>query len=91
MSVRHAIESRPVTDVYLVGARPTSLGAPRVTEGRSPPTAHLDHVQVDGVLALLSGLVGEDRVMVVATHDDRVEPLGNQVLDLGRHQEERRR
>jgi putative ABC transport system ATP-binding protein len=55
------------------------------------PTAHLDHVQVEGVLALLSGLVGEDRVIVVSTHDDRLEPLGNQVLDLGRHQEERRR
>jgi putative ABC transport system ATP-binding protein len=55
------------------------------------PTAHLDHVQVDGVLALLSGLMGEDRVMVVATHDDRLGPLGNQVLDLGHHQEERRR
>jgi putative ABC transport system ATP-binding protein len=55
------------------------------------PTAHLDHVQVDGVLALLSGLVGEERVIVVATHDDRLAPLGNQVLDLGRHQEERRR
>jgi putative ABC transport system ATP-binding protein len=54
------------------------------------PTAHLDHVQVDGVLALLSALLSEDRVMVVATHDDRLEPLGNQVLDLGRHQEERR-
>jgi putative ABC transport system permease protein len=36
VSVRHAIESAPVTDVYLVGARPGALGSPRVSEGRAP-------------------------------------------------------
>jgi putative ABC transport system permease protein len=37
VSIRHAIESSPVTDVYLVGARPGGLGTPKVAEGR-PPT-----------------------------------------------------
>ncbi len=36
VSIRHAIESRPVTDVYLVGARPGGLGVPRVRSGRPP-------------------------------------------------------
>jgi len=48
------------------------------------PTAHLDHANVDGVLALLAGLMDEERVMVIATHDDRVHALGGQLVDLGR-------
>jgi putative ABC transport system ATP-binding protein len=48
------------------------------------PTAHLDHAQVEGVLALLAGLMDGERVMVIATHDDRVHALGGQRVDLGR-------
>ena len=48
------------------------------------PTAHLDHTQVDGVLGLLAGLMDGDRVMVIATHDDRLLALGGQRVDLGR-------
>ena len=48
------------------------------------PTAHLDHTQVDGVLRLLAGLMDGERVMVIATHDDRVLALGGQRVDLGR-------
>lgn len=48
------------------------------------PTAHLDHTQVDGVLRLLAGLMDGDRVMVIATHDDRLLALGGQRVDLGR-------
>jgi len=47
------------------------------------PTAHLDHVQVDGVLELLAGLVAPGRVLVAATHDDRLLALGGQRVDLG--------
>jgi putative ABC transport system ATP-binding protein len=47
------------------------------------PTAHLDHAQVEGVLGLLAGLMDGDRVMVIATHDDRVLALGGQRVDLG--------
>jgi putative ABC transport system ATP-binding protein len=48
------------------------------------PTAHLDHTQVDGVLRLLAGLMDGERVMVIATHDDRLLALGGQRVDLGR-------
>jgi putative ABC transport system ATP-binding protein len=50
------------------------------------PTAHLDHTQVDGVLAILAGLVKPERVIVIATHDDRVLALGTQTVDLGHRQ-----
>ena len=36
VSIRHAIESSPPTDVYLIGARAGGLGAPVVTKGRAP-------------------------------------------------------
>jgi putative ABC transport system permease protein len=36
VSVRHSIESAPITDVYLVGARPGGLGMPHPIVGRAP-------------------------------------------------------
>ena len=39
VSIRHAIESSPVTDVYLVGAQPGGLGMPAAVEGREPRRA----------------------------------------------------
>ncbi|HVF14837.1 MAG TPA: ABC transporter permease [Acidimicrobiales bacterium] len=36
VSIRHAIESTPVTDVYLIGTRPGGLGIPEVRDGRAP-------------------------------------------------------
>ncbi len=46
------------------------------------PTAHLDYLQVEGILALLRRLATGGRVVVVATHDDRMLPLGDWVVDL---------
>lgn len=46
------------------------------------PTAHLDHVQVEGVLRLLRELASPGRIVVVATHDDRVAQLADQVVEL---------
>jgi putative ABC transport system ATP-binding protein len=46
------------------------------------PTAHLDYVQVDGVLKLLRRLADGERVIVVVTHDDRLLPLADQVVEL---------
>lgn len=47
------------------------------------PTAHLDPLQVDGVLALLRTLAGEGRTVIISTHDDRLRPLADVVIDLG--------
>jgi putative ABC transport system ATP-binding protein len=46
------------------------------------PTAHLDYVQVDGVLRLLQDLRGPGRIIVIATHDDRLLPLADRVVHL---------
>jgi putative ABC transport system ATP-binding protein len=46
------------------------------------PTAHLDYLQVEGILALLRELASPGRVVVVATHDDRMLPLADRVVDL---------
>jgi putative ABC transport system ATP-binding protein len=46
------------------------------------PTAHLDYLQVEGVLALIRGIASPGRVVVVATHDDRMLPLADRVIDM---------
>lgn len=46
------------------------------------PTAHLDYIQVDGVLRLLRDLAQPGRVVVVATHDERLLPLADRVVEL---------
>jgi len=46
------------------------------------PTAHLDYIQVDRVLRLLRELAEPGRVVVVATHDERLLPLADRVVEL---------
>ena len=46
------------------------------------PTAHLDYIQVDGVLKLIRGLADDGRLVVVATHDERLIPLADGVVNL---------
>ena len=46
------------------------------------PTAHLDYVQVEGVLGLIRELAAPGRLVVVATHDDRFNPLADRVVEL---------
>jgi putative ABC transport system ATP-binding protein len=46
------------------------------------PTAHLDHVQVEGVLQLIRGLAEPGRLVLVATHDDRVTNIADRVVEL---------
>jgi putative ABC transport system ATP-binding protein len=46
------------------------------------PTAHLDYLQVEGVLMLVRELAAPGRLVVVATHDDRFAPLADRVIQL---------
>jgi putative ABC transport system ATP-binding protein len=46
------------------------------------PTAHLDHVQVEGVLQLMRELAAPGRTLLVATHDDRVTDIADAVIEL---------
>ena len=46
------------------------------------PTAQLDYVQVEGVLRLLRSLAGPGRIVVVATHDERLLPMADGIIEL---------
>lgn len=46
------------------------------------PTAHLDYIQVDGVIRLLRELASPGRLVVIATHDERLLPLADRVVEL---------
>jgi putative ABC transport system ATP-binding protein len=48
------------------------------------PTAHLDYIQVEGILKLLRELATPERVVLVATHDERLLPLADRVIELTR-------
>ena len=50
--------------------------------------AHLDHVQVEVVIALLRRLAAEGRTVVVATHDDRMIPMADSVVEMSPKLEE---
>ena len=49
------------------------------------PTAHLDYISVEEVLLLIRRLATPGRVVVVATHDDRFNPLADRVIELRPH------
>ena len=49
------------------------------------PTAHLDYIQVEEVLTLVRELAAGERVVVVATHDTRMLPLADNVVELVPH------
>ena len=49
------------------------------------PTAHLDYIQVEEVLRLIRELASGERVVVVATHDSRMLPLADRVVELVPH------
>jgi putative ABC transport system ATP-binding protein len=46
------------------------------------PTAHLDFIQVEEVLRLIRSLAQGERVVVVATHDSRMLPLADHVVEM---------
>jgi putative ABC transport system ATP-binding protein len=46
------------------------------------PTAHLDFIQVEEVLRAIRELASGERVVVVATHDHRMLPLADKVVEL---------
>jgi putative ABC transport system ATP-binding protein len=49
------------------------------------PTAHLDYIQVEGILRLLRDLARPGRMVVVATHDERIIQLADKVIALTPH------
>src|SRR6201995_3634076 len=61
-------------------ARAIALDPPLVLADE--PTAHLDFIEVEEVLRLIRELADGDRVVVVATHDARILPMADRVVEL---------
>jgi putative ABC transport system ATP-binding protein len=49
------------------------------------PTAHLDHIQVEGILVLIRKLAARGRLVLVSTHDDRITHIADRVIELVPH------
>ena len=49
------------------------------------PTASLDHVQVEVVLRILRSLTDRGRTLLVSTHDPRLIPLADQLIEMQPH------
>jgi putative ABC transport system ATP-binding protein len=61
-------------------ARALALEPPLVVADE--PTANLDHVQVETVLRILRGLTNRGHTIVVSTHDQRLLPLADSVVEM---------
>jgi putative ABC transport system ATP-binding protein len=55
------------------------------------PTAHLDYIQVEGILRLVRDIAAPGRLVIVATHDDRIRQLADDVVELVPHATQTRR
>jgi putative ABC transport system ATP-binding protein len=61
-------------------ARAIALDPPLILADE--PTAHLDFIQVEEILRLIRQLASDDRMVVVATHDSRILPLADRIVEL---------
>ncbi len=64
-------------------ARALALDPPLIVADE--PTASLDHVQVEVVLRILRSLTDRGRTVVVSTHDPRLIPLADQLIEMQPH------
>lgn len=61
-------------------ARAIALDPPLILADE--PTAHLDFIQVEEVLKLIRELASGTKMVVVATHDSRILPLADRVVEM---------
>ena len=61
-------------------ARAIALDPPLILADE--PTAHLDFIQVEEILRLIRELASGERMVVVATHDSRILPLADRIVEL---------
>ena len=46
------------------------------------PTANLDHIQAEAIIRLLQELRGQGRAIVVSTHDARLVPIADRIIEM---------
>jgi putative ABC transport system ATP-binding protein len=46
------------------------------------PTANLDHIQAEAIIRLLQGLRDDGRMIIVSTHDSRLVPIADRIVQL---------
>jgi putative ABC transport system ATP-binding protein len=46
------------------------------------PTANLDHIQAEAIIRLLQGLRDDGRMIVVSTHDSRLVPIADRIVEM---------
>jgi putative ABC transport system ATP-binding protein len=46
------------------------------------PTANLDHIQAEAIIRLLQDLRGQGRAILVSTHDARLVPIADRIIDM---------
>ena len=46
------------------------------------PTANLDHIQAEAIIRVLQGLRDDGRMIVVSTHDSRLVPIADRIVQL---------
>jgi putative ABC transport system ATP-binding protein len=61
-------------------ARALALNPPVILADE--PTASLDYIQVEGVLNILRQLADSDRTVLISTHDDRLLPLADRIIEM---------
>jgi putative ABC transport system ATP-binding protein len=64
-------------------ARALAYDAPLILADE--PTANLDYIQAESVIRLLRELAQPGRLIVVSTHDDRMIPIADQIVEMAPH------